>query len=92
MTTAQRFELRLDRHRRERLAELSQRRGVPASEVLRQLIDEACADAGLLDEPHAALQRLLALPRLPVPDPETLKRELDSQLDEVTQKYLDTSA
>ena len=40
-----RLEVRLDRERRRKLSELAQGRGVPVSQAVRQMIDEAYKEA-----------------------------------------------
>ena len=73
---ASRFELRLDPERRERLHEIASREGVPASEVMRRLIDEAYADIDRARRLQAVEE--LADMSLEVPeDPEELYRVLD---------------
>ena len=41
----ERLEVRLDRERRRKLSELAQGRGVPVSQAVRQMIDEAHKEA-----------------------------------------------
>jgi len=41
----ERLEVRLDRERRRKLSELAQGRGVPVSQAVRQMIDEAYKEA-----------------------------------------------
>ena len=70
---AGRFELRLDPKRRERLQEIAGRYGVPASQAVRRLIDEAYADIGR----SRRLQAVEELARMSVETPEDLYRALD---------------
>ena len=70
-----RLEVRLDDERRERLDELAETAGVPMSEVVRRLIDDAW-EAVMLERRLAAVARLSALEIEDVPDPDILSRQL----------------
>ena len=70
-----RLEVRLDDERRERLDELAETAGVPMSEVVRRLIDDAW-EAVMLERRMAAVERLSALRGEKVPDPEILSSQL----------------
>lgn len=75
-----RFEIRLDKSCRERLDELAESRGIPAAEVVRQLIDQAYGEV-LRKMRLEAAERLIAM-NLEVPDdPEELSRQLESAHD-----------
>jgi hypothetical protein len=72
-----RLDVRLDRERRRKLKALAAARGVPVSQVVRELIDLAYEDVQ-----HQARRRAAeALSRLEVsvvPEPEELNRRLDA--------------
>ena len=72
----ERLEVRLDRERRRKLSELAQGRGVPVSEAVRQLIDEAYKEA-LRERRIRAARELARLAVEDVPDPATLNRQLE---------------
>ena len=72
----ERLEVRLDRERRRKLSELAQGRGVPVSEAVRQMIDEAYKEA-LRERRHRAARELARLAVEDVPDPATLSRQLE---------------
>ena len=71
-----RLEVRLDRERRRKLSELAQGRGVPVSEAVRQMIDEAYKEA-LRERRIRAARELARLVVEDVPDPATLSRQLE---------------
>src|SRR3989304_1768833 len=72
----QRLEVRLDRERRRKLSELAQGRGVPVSQAVRQMIDEAYKEA-LRERRIRAARELARLAVEDVPDPATLSRQLE---------------
>ncbi len=72
----ERLEVRLDRERRRKLSELAQDRGVPVSEAVRQMIDEAYKEA-LRERRIRAARELARLAVEDVPDPATLSRQLE---------------
>ena len=70
-----RLDVRLDAERQRRLEELVEERGVPMSEVVGRLIDDAYG--GILRERRKqAVQRLTGLEVEDPPDAATLSREL----------------
>ena len=71
-----RLDVRLDAERR-RLEELVEERGVPISDVVRCLIDDAYEDIVRVRRKQA-IERLIALNVEDPPDPETLSRELEA--------------
>ncbi len=72
----ERLEGRLDRERRRKLSDLAQSRGVPVSEAVRQMIDEAYKEA-LRERRIRAARELARLAVEDVPDPATLSRQLE---------------
>ena len=72
----ERLEVRLDRERRRKLSELAQGRGVPVSEAVRQMIDEAYKET-LRERRIRAARELALLAVEDVPDPTTLSRQLE---------------
>ena len=72
-----RLDVRLDAERRRRLEELVEERGVPISDVVRCLIDDAYEDIVRVRRKQA-IERLIALNVEDPPDPETLSRELEA--------------
>ena len=72
----ERLEVRLDRERRRKLSELAQGRGVPVSEAVRQMIDEAYKEA-LRERRIRAARELARLEVEDVPAPATLSRQLE---------------
>ncbi|MCY4393348.1 MAG: ribbon-helix-helix protein, CopG family [Chloroflexi bacterium] len=72
---AARLEVRLDEERKQRLDMLVETAGIPTSEVVRRLIDEAW-EAVMLERRKAAVERLAALEVEDVPDPDVLSRQL----------------
>lgn len=81
MTMRERLEVRLDPRRRHALERLASERGVAASEVVRQLIDEAETNASA-QRRRAAFDRLLAMDVVAAPDLDELKRDLESMHDQ----------
>lgn len=73
---ASRLEVRLDDERKQRLEELGEAEGVPISEVVRRLIDDAWEDV-MRARRIAAVERMAQLEIEDVPDPDTLSRELE---------------
>ena len=72
-----RLDVRLDAERRRRLEELVQDRGVPISEVVRRLIDDAY-EGVVRERRRQAVGRLIRLEVEDPPDAATLSRELES--------------
>ena len=72
-----RLDVRLDAEHRRRLEELVEERGVPISEVVRCLIDDAYEDIVQVRRKQA-VERLIELNVEDPPDPETLSRELEA--------------
>jgi hypothetical protein len=92
-------DVRLDREHRRRLEALARRDGVPLSDAVRRMIDDAFRDIHLpLDELKQlretadrerrleAVRRMAALNMEEMPDPEELSRQLDARYD--TDPYL----
>lgn len=77
---AQRLEVQLDPERRRKLLELAEQRGVPVSEVVRQMIDQAYEEIDRARRVRAA-QVIIQSEVEEVPDPETLSRQLASTHD-----------
>ena len=75
-----RLDVRLDAERRRRLEELVEERGVPISEVVRCLIDDAYEDVQRTHR-REAIERLIGLNVEVPPDPDTLSRELEAAHD-----------
>lgn len=75
-----RLEVRLDPDHRRKLAELAASRRAPVSELVREMIDRAY-EADLRERRLRAVRELAAMEIEDVPDPETLKRQLDSAHD-----------
>lgn len=71
-----RLEVRLDEEQRRRLGELAQTRGVPVSEAVRSIIDEAY-EVILRERRMQAVRELAAMEIEDVPDPEELSRQLN---------------
>ena len=72
-----RLDVRLDAERRRRLEELVEERGVPISEVVRCLIDDAYEDIVQVRRKQA-VERLIGLNVEDPPDPDTLSLELEA--------------
>ena len=70
-----RLHVRLDPERRRRLEELAVESGVPISEVIRRLIDDAY-DGIMRERRKQAVERLTRLEVEDTPDAATLSREL----------------
>ena len=75
-TVVRRLEVRLDDERRRRLEQLAVARGIPISEVVRRLIDDAYEEA-MRKRRHDAVARQVRLEVEDPPDPATLSRELE---------------
>lgn len=75
-----RLEVRLDPDHRRKLSELAAARRAPVSELVREMIDRAY-EADLRERRLRAVRELAAMEIEDVPDPETLKRQLDSAHD-----------
>ena len=73
---AERLDVRLGAEHRRRLEELVGKRGVPISEVVRCLIDDAYEDI-IQERRRSAVGRLTRLELEDVPDAATLSRELE---------------
>lgn len=76
----ERVEFKLDPERRRKLSKLATLRKKPLSEVFRQMIDKEYEQVER-EERMAAARRLGELEVEDVPDPETLKRQLDETHD-----------
>ena len=72
-----RLDVRLGVERRRRLEELVEERGVPISEVVRSLIDDAY-EVVLRERRREAVRRLVSLEVEDPPDAATLSRELEA--------------
>ncbi len=72
-----RLDVRLDSERRRRLEELVEDRGLPISDVVRHLIDDAYEDV-MRERRTAAVTRLVRLEVEDPPDAATLSRELET--------------
>ncbi len=72
-----RLDVRLDSERRRRLEELVEERGVPISEIVRCLIDDAY-EGVVRERRRQAVQRLARLEVEDPPDATTLSRELEA--------------
>ena len=71
-----RLDVRLDAERRRRLEELVAERGMPISEVVRRLIDDAYEDV-MRRRRMEAVERMVNLNVEHLPDAATLSRELE---------------
>lgn len=76
----QRLEVRLDPDRRRKLSELAAARGVPVSELVRQIIDQVYEET-LRTRRLRAAHELARLQVEDVPDPQTLSRQLGGTYD-----------
>ena len=72
-----RLDVRLDAERRRRLEELVEDRGMPISDVVRRLIDDAY-EGVMLERRREAVSRLVALEVEDPPDAAALARELEA--------------
>ena len=72
-----RLDVRLDAERRRRLEELGEERGVPISDVVRCLIDDAYEDIVRVRRKQA-IERLIELNVEAPPAPDTLSGELEA--------------
>ena len=72
-----RLDVRLDTERQRRLDEIVEDRGVPISEVVRGLIDDAY-EGVMRERRRQAARRLISLEVEDPPDAATLARELES--------------
>ena len=72
----ERLEVRLDRDRRRKLAELASEQGTAVSETVRRLIDQAYEQVREVRRRQAA-QELVRLEIEEVPDPVTVSRQLE---------------
>lgn len=73
----ERLEVRLDQERRRKLDELARAQGVPVSEAVRSLIDQAYEGVLLRERRRQAAQTLARLEVEEVPEPDELSRQLD---------------
>lgn len=71
-----RLEVRLDRERRRKLAELAETKGAPVSDVVREMIDQAYEEALQVRRLRAA-RELAGLAIEDVPAPEVLSHQLE---------------
>ena len=74
---ATRLDVRLDPERRKRLEEMARDRGVPISDVVRSLIDDAY-EGILRERRRKAVDHLVSLEVEDPPDPQALSRELEA--------------
>ena len=72
-----RLDVRLDSERRRRLEEVAGESGVPISEIVRRLIDDAYEDI-VRARRQQAIERLIGLNVEDPPDPDALSRELEA--------------
>lgn len=77
---SERLEVRLDPDRKRKLAQLSEQRGAPVSEVVRALIDTAYEEVQA-ERRRQAVERIANANVEDVPDPEELNRQLDTTHD-----------
>ena len=77
---ASRLDVRLDPERRHRLEEMARAQGVPISDVIRSLIDDAY-EGILRERRRKAVDRLVSLGVEDPPEPEALSRELEAAHD-----------
>ena len=77
---ADRLEVRLDPERKRKLTELAQEQRTALSDLVRQMIDRAYEER-LRKRRLQAARELAALAIEDVPDPETLKQQLESAHD-----------
>ena len=75
-----RFEVRPDKACRERLDELAESKGIPAAEVVRQLIDDAYEEMLRAHRLRAA-EELIAMDTEIPPDPAELSRLMEAAHD-----------
>jgi hypothetical protein len=80
MLLTERLEVRLDAERRRKLSEITAARGSPVSVVVRELIDQAYEEIDRATRLRAA-RELGQMEIEDVPDPEMLKRQLESTHD-----------
>ncbi len=73
-----RLDVRLGDERKQRLDEIAEAQGVPVSEVVRGLIDEAW-EAVMGERRKDAARRLIAMEVEDVPDPDILSRQLSER-------------
>jgi hypothetical protein len=76
----ERLEVRLDKDRRRKLAEMAAAKGVPVSEVVRRMVDREY-DEVLKQQRMGAVEAIARLEIEDVPDPETLCRQLSGAYD-----------
>ena len=77
---AERLEVRLDHERRSKLEKLAAARGLAVSELVRTTMDEAYEESMREERLQAALE-IGELQVEDVPEPEVLKRQLESTYD-----------
>ena len=73
--SSERYEIRLDSEHKKRLRELSAAYGVPGSQVVKDLIDKACAEQDR-ERRRRAAEELCSMEIEDVPDMATLKKQL----------------
>lgn len=76
----ERLDVRLDHERRRKLVELAAARSSSVSEVVREMIDQAYEEGLRVDRVRAA-RELAQLAVEDVPEPETLRRQLEGTYD-----------
>ena len=87
-----RLHVRLDAERRRRLGEIAEERGVPISEVVRHLIDDALCGAALRERRKHAVERLTKLEVEDPPDAATLSRRAGGDPDGYPPAFIDATA
>jgi hypothetical protein len=70
-----RLQVLIDEERWDRLTAEADRRRVPVAVLVREALDQVYPND--FEQRRAALQRVLAAEKMPVPGPEELRRELD---------------
>lgn len=76
----ERFEIRLDSKRREQVSHVAKDEGKTAADAFRRLLDLGY-DVWMRERRKEAVRRIASLEIEDVPDPEELKRQLDSTHD-----------
>jgi hypothetical protein len=76
----ERLDVRLDKERRRKLAELAEKEGLSLSDAVRRMIDREY-EAIELENRLAAVRRIAAANIEDVPDPETLSKQLEETYD-----------
>ena len=80
-----RLQVLIDEGRARRLDAEAARRGVSVATLVREGIDSVLPQGPTPEERRAAIQRILAAPKIDVPeDPEDLRREINEMYDRVS--------